>query len=288
MSRGIRKAWIVAVAFAVCAIGVDGLPAQVRRPLPKPRPAPEPPPSPLKMKIRFEDGNVTAELQSVPIQLALAELAARTGIVFEIGLHDTTTVTVSLYKETPAEAVMRIAGRNNAILYYDTGEDGSPKVTFARIIASVDRPAQPSLSYIGTGTISKRGDDVAETPEQALRVLKEGGSPEAKEKAIELLVTSKADAAPEALSAALADEAPEVRAAAVEGLASLGDRDMLEQIVKALRDKNPGVRQSALTAVALLGDSDNLKDVRPLVKDPDASVVAAAESAVRKLSARRP
>lgn len=253
-----------------------------------PKAKPEPVPAVFKMRIRFDDGLVTAELQSAPIQVALAELAARTGIVFEISHHDTTPITVSLYKVTPAEAIMRIAGQNNAILYYDEAEDGSPRVTFARILVTANRPAQPSLNYIGTGKITKRGEDAAETPEQALSVLREGGSPEAKEKAIELLVTTKSDSAPDALSSALTDDAPEVRAAAVEGLASLGNRDMLPQIIKALKDKNPGVRQSALTAVALLGDADNLKDVRPLVRDPDASVVAAAESAVRKLSVRRP
>jgi hypothetical protein len=287
--RSVFRSLPALILGLVILVGVPGpVCSQARFPGAPPRGTPAPPAVPAFTKIRFENGLVTAELRAVPIQQALTEFAARTGVVFEIGLHDLTPVTVALYRVGVAEAVTRIVGQNNAILYYAAGDEGAPQVNFVRVIARANKPAQPSLTYIGTGSITKRGEDAAETPEQAVRVLMEGGTSDAKQKAIEILVEAKSEAAPDALKVALDDEAPEVRAAAVEGLASLGKRELVPLMVKALKDKNPGVRQSALTGIALVGSADNLKDVRPLVKDRDASVAAAAEGAVRKLASRRP
>jgi len=147
---------------------------------------------------------------------------------------------------------------------------------------------QPSLIYIGTGVITKTGDDSIDTPEQALKVLSAGGDVEARQRAVEVLAASKTDISAKALAAAAEDPDPEVRAAAVEGLAALGDRSGIPIVVKALKDKHPGVRHSAITAVALLGDSRELQYLRPMQDDPDGSVAAAAEMAIRRLSTPRP
>jgi hypothetical protein len=261
-------------------------PSQVRSPVPAPKPGT--PAAPAVVKIRYEDGLVTAQLKDAPLPRVLEEFAARTGVVFEVGVHDVTAVTLGLYRVPLDEAITRIAGLNNAILYYEKDSTGANRITFVRILARFNKPAQPSLRYIGTGTITKTGEDQVETQEQALKVLTEKGSLEARQKAIEVLVAAKGDLAVTALAIALTDEAPEVRVAAIEGLAALQARLTLPGIVAALKDVHPGVRQSAIVAVALLGDTDNLKDIRPLTKDPDASVAAAAETAVRKLSPRRP
>ena len=260
--------------------------AQLRGPLPKI--APNAPASPSIVKVRYEEGLVTAQFKDAPLPRALEEMAARTGVIFEVGIHDVTPVTLSLYRAPLDEAVRRIVGVNNAILYYEKDSSGISRMTLARVIARVNKPAQPSLRYIGTGTITKTGEDHVETQEQALKALAEKGNVDARQKAIDFLVAAKGDVAVQALTAALADEAPEVRVAAVEGLAALEARGSLPGIVKALQDEHPGVRQSAIVAVALLGDAENLKDIRPLTRDRDASVAAAAETAARKLSPRRP
>jgi hypothetical protein len=260
--------------------------SQVRSPIPNL--TLKAPAAPAFVKIRYEDGLVTAQLKEAPLPRVLDELAARTGVIFEVGVHDITPVTLSLYRVGLDEAIKRVVGSNNAILYYETDSAGQSRITFARVIARAAKPAQPSLRYIGTGDITKTGEDHVETPEQALRALVEKGPVDARQKAIEVLVNVKGDVAIQALSAALADEAPEVRAAAIEGLAAMQARVALPAVVKALKDENPGVRQSAIAAVALLGDADSLKDIRPLTRDRDASVAAAADTAVRKLSLQRP
>lgn len=243
----------------------------------------------MYMKIRVEDNQVTAEIRNTPLQVVLEELANRTGVVFEIQSQENPPISISLYRVSVLEAVQRIVSSENAIFYYGQDVAGQSRLEYVRVFPRTNQPQQPSLRYIGTGAVTKTGDDTVDTPEQALKVLAESQNLEARQKAVEVLVRAKGDAAILALTSVLEDPAPEIRAAAIEGLAGLSARSSLPGIVHALNDKHPGVRQSAIMAVALLGDSENVKDLRPLGRDGDASVAAAAEMAIRKLSAgRRP
>jgi hypothetical protein len=258
---------------------------QVGRPLP-PQPQPT---GPAYMKIRVEGDEVTADIRNTPLQQVLAELAARTGVVFEIQSQENPPISISLYRVGLQEGIQRIVSSENSILYYAKDAAGQSRIEYVRVFPRANQPPQPSLLYFGTGAVTKSGDDTVDTPEQAVKVLTESQNLEARQKAIEVLVKAKGDMALLALEAALADSAPEVRVAAIEGLASLGVRSALRSIVLSLKDKHPGVRQSAIVAVALLGDSENVRDLKPLSRDPDASVAAAADLAIRKLSsARRP
>jgi hypothetical protein len=256
----------------------------------RPAPAPAPPAGPGLMKIRVEEGNITAQIVSMPLPNVLDELAARTGIVFELPSYLSTPVTVTFYKVSLREAVERLADTNNSIFYYATDAAGSSRISFVRIFARAPNkpPQQVSLRYLGSGTVTKTGDDSLDTPEQAMKVLAESDNIDVRQKAIDVLAKGKGDAAIEAITNALGDAAPEVRAAAIEALAGNGIRTALPQILLALKDGHPGVRQSAVIAVALLGDNDNVRQLQPLTRDKDASVAAAAEMAVRKLGSRRP
>ncbi len=259
------------------------------RPLAPPRqfPGPPVPAVPAYMKLRVEDGWVTAEIRSTPLQQVLEELAARSGIVFEVPMQDDDLVSVTFFKVTLREAVERLAGDNDSAIYYAPDGAGGNKIQFVRIFSRPGKTPQPSIRYIGTGTVTKSGDETLDTPEQAIKVLAESKKVDLRQKAIDVLVATKGEAAIQALTQAVDDPAPEVRVAAIEGLATLGVRTALPSIVKCLKDPHPGVRQSAIVAVALLGDTENLKELRPLRKDPDPSVATAAETAIKKLSARR-
>lgn len=250
--------------------------------------APNAPQVPALMKLRFEREQVVAEIRAVPLQHVLQELAARTGVVFEVGSHENAPVSISLYGVTLAEAVQRIASPNNVMMYYGDGPAGIPRVQYVRIISRLNKPAQPSLIYIGTGAITKTGEDSVDTPQQALRVLAEGTALDLRLKAIEVLVAARDGSAADALSRVLQDPAHEIRSAAAEGLAALSARTTLPGILKLLRDAHPEVRQSAIVAVALLGDAANVKDLERMSRDRDPSVAAAAETAIRKLASRRP
>ncbi len=240
---------------------------------------------PALMRIRVEDGFVTGEIQSQPIQQVLEELAARTGIVFEVPMQENDPVSVTFYKVTIQEAIQRLTGSNNSIIYFSP--DGS-KIQLVRLLSHPGKTPQPSLRYIGTGAVTKTGDDTIDTPEQAIKALAESKKVDLRQKAVEVLATAKGEAAIQALTQAVDDPAPEVKAAAIESLANLGARSALPQILKCLSDDHPGVRRIAIVAVALIGDAENLKQLRPLRKDPDASVATAAETAIKKLSTRRP
>jgi hypothetical protein len=242
----------------------------------------------VSMKMRMEGQDITAEIRNTPLQQVLDELAAWSGIVFEIGSQENPIVSVNFYRVPVQEAVERLTARENAISLYSQDSAGQNHLRFVRIISQVQRPAPPSLHYIGTGAVTKRSDDVVESPEQALAVLAGSTNLVARQKAIEVLVGVKSPESIQALMAVLADPAVEVKVAAIDGLASIGAREALPQILPALKDSHPGVRQSALLAVGRLGDASNVKDLRPLLHDPDASVAASADVVIQKLSIRQP
>ncbi len=261
------------------------------RPLrpPNQMPIPPGPPVPTSMKLRVEEGWVTAEIQNTPLQQVLEELAARSGVVFEVPVQENDPVSITFFKVTMQEAIERLAGSSNFVIYYAPDGAGGHKIQLVRVFSRPGKTMQPSLRYIGTGAITKTGDDSVDNPEQAVKVLADSSQKvDLRQKAVDVLVAAKGEAAIQALTQAVDDSAPEVRVAAIEGLATLGVRPALPRIVKCLGDANPGVRQSAIVAVALLGDAENLKELRPLRKDPDPSVATAAETAIKKLTARRP
>jgi len=243
---------------------------------------------PVLLRIRVEDDFVVADIRNAPLHRVLEELAARTGIVFEVGMQDATVVSVSLPRVGIQEAIDRIATEHNRIYYHGPGPDGRERIQFVQVFSQAGKIQQPSLRYIGTGAITKTGGDLIETQEQAIKVLAESGDAAAKLSAVEFLATAKTEQGVQALLLAIQDEAPEVRSASIEQLASFGERAKLPGIITAFKDKDPGVRLSAITAVSLLGDSANLRDLRPMLRDTNAGVAAAAEMAIRRLSAPRP
>jgi len=243
---------------------------------------------PVILKIRYEDDRVTADMRNAPIQQALEELAARTGVVFEVSSTDNDPISISLFRISLQEAVQRIVGPGNSIAYFGRDESGLDRLLFVRVLARKNPNAPTSLRYLGVGAITKTVEDVVETPDQAIKALATSDSVDLRQKAIETLAASKSELATAALTIALDDPAPEVRVASVEGLAGLGARPVLPKIVGLLKDEHPGVRRSAIVAIALLGDATSLRDLRPMGKDPDPSVVAEAETAIKQLSTRRP
>ncbi len=287
-----RRWRFVAAVTAVIVLLAVAVPAQAqfgqRRPRPRPEMAPPGAAPTGSMKLRVEDGRVSAEIRSTPMQRALGELAAWTGTVFEVPAHENPNVSVFLYAVPVEQAIRRIAGDLNTIFYYGKDAAGLNRVQLVRVFTRAAPPGAPSISYIGTGSITKTSADIVDSPEQAVAVLSGSPNLEARQKAVEMLVEVKTDEAVEALIGAADDEAPEVRAAVVEGLAEMAAVKAMPAILKALKDAHPGVRQSAITAVALIGTADHVKNLRPLMKDEDAGVAAAADVAIRKLLGQVP
>jgi len=275
--------WLGMMTVALPSFGQAARPQRVPPNLQLNRPE-----EPASMRLRLDGGGLTAQIRATPLQQVLEELAARTGVVFEIESQENPKISLFLHRVSVQEAIDRLLSGHDSQVYYDRDDAGANQIHYVRVFSQVLRPTPPSLRYFGTGAVTKRGDDVIDNPEQALAVLAESASPLAKQKAIEVLVAVRGAATIPALKVALSDPAIEVKVAAIEGLAGLGAREALPQILSALKDSHPGVRQSAILAVSLLGDGGNLKDLRPLLRDPDGSVAAAADMAIRKLSARRP
>jgi hypothetical protein len=286
-------------ALLLVLLSATALFSQVRQPARMPqRPAPgygypapaqnQPMPAgPPFLKMRVEEDHVTAEIRNTLWQRVVEELAARTGIIFEVQTQENALLSLTLYRVDLQEAVQRIVGERNSIYYFGAAGNQN-RLQFVRVFPRKDIPPQPSIRYIGTGTVTNSGDDQIENADQALKVLVDSQNVDARQKAIEVLVADKSDLAYQVLLVEVGDAAPEMRVAAIEGLASLGAHSALPLILLSLKDSNPGVRQSAVTAVALLGDANNVRQLRPLGRDSDANVAAAAEMAIRKLSMPRP
>ncbi len=244
---------------------------------------PEEPPS---MRLRLEGRNVIAEIRNEPLQTVLDELAAWSGVVFEVESQNNPKVSINLYGTSVEEAVQRVTKNDNWIAYYDLDAAGQDHLAFVRIFDRTPRSAAPILHYIGTGTATKHSDEIIDTPEQAIAVLAGSANPVARRKAVEMLMTSKSPIAFTALMTELGDPAVEVKVAAIDGLARLGAHNALPEILPSLKDEDPGVRQSAVLAIGLLGDSANVKDLRPLLNDPDANVKSSAATVIQMLSVK--
>jgi hypothetical protein len=236
------------------------------------------------LTMRVDEEWITATIVDSPLQNVLAELAARTGVVFEVRSHENPLVSVHLNRVSLQEAIQRIAPGSNAIYLYAQNQTGPERITLVRLFPRIDTSPQPSILYLGTGAITK-GNDTADTPEQALNILAESPNADARARAVEVLVDAGDDKAVKALMKAVSDASPQIRVSAIEGLAALNAHAALPHILKCLKDSSPAVRRSAATAVALLGTAQNIQDLKPLSVDRDAGVVAAAETAIRKLSA---
>jgi hypothetical protein len=271
----------VLVFFA--AMPAQGVPLQRPRPA-MPASGPQQIQKPAVLSMRVDEGWITATIVDSPLQNVLGELAARTGVIFEVRSQVNPLVSVRLHRVSLQEAIQRISSGNNTIYFYDKNQPESGRITLVQLFPRTDTSPQPDILYLGTGAITK-GNDIADTPEQAMKILAESPSVEARERAVEILADARGDRAIKALIKAVFDPAPQIRASVIESLAALNVRAALPNILKSLKDSNPAVRQSAATAVALLGSAQNLKDLKPLSADKDAGVVAAAEMAIRKLSA---
>jgi len=243
-------------------------------------------PPPEVLRIRVEADHVTAEIRSSPLRHVLEELAARTGIVFEVATAWNPLISLTLYKVPLQEAVQRVVGGGDSIFYFAKDAAGVSRIRRVRAFPRGMKGQPASLQLLGTGVPTKSGDDAVDTVERALKAVTEHPNVEVRQKAVEVLATVKGDAAVSALTLALADKSPEVRAAAIEGLAGMGARPALPKVLATLKDSHPGVRQSAVEAVTLLGTAENVKDLKPLVRDKDPAVASAAEMGIRRLLQR--
>jgi hypothetical protein len=238
----------------------------------------------ITLKFHVEEYGITMDLVNCPLQKALEDLAARTGVIFEVRTQD--NYPVSLHIKTPIDlvaAVKRIASLSNTVFIYNDDSESPQKIKMVKIFPATASLPQPSVIYLGTGVVTKSNDDI-ENAEQAIKILTEGKDIALRQKAIAFLVSEKNEKAIESLVPCLSDQSPEIRVAVVEGLAALNARNTLPEIIKTLKDANAGVRQSAVVAIALIGDYSNIKDLRSMRSDKDVNVLAAVENAIRKLS----
>ncbi len=252
----------------------------------RPTPPPIQPQRPAVVKIRVEADKVTADITDCPLQKALEELANRTGIIFEVRGQDNPLVSVHLQRVSLQEAIQRIASSHNTIFFYGRNQQEPERITMVRVLPRTNPIQQPSIVYLGTGTVTKSNEEI-ETPEQALAALEGSTDQEERQKAIEVLVNTRSNAAINALMSFMFDPEPEIRAMIIEGLADLRAHSALPGVLRSLKDTNPEVRKSAAAAVASLGSAKNINDLKPLTDDKDASVAAAADQAIKRLSAAK-
>ena len=120
---------------------------------------------PAVLSMRVDEGRITATIVDSPLQNVLADLAARTGIIFEVRSQENPLVSVNLNRVSLQEAIQRIAPGSNTICFYGKNQGDSDRITLVRLFPRMDTSPQPSILYLGTGTITK-GNDIADSPSQ--------------------------------------------------------------------------------------------------------------------------
>ena len=100
-------------------------------------PPAQPPPPPEVLRIRVEADRVTAEIRSSPLRHVLEELAARTGIVFEVATAWNPLISLTLYK-VPLQEALRVGA-----------DQGRPLV-----VDEPDAPASQALFHLARGLVA--------------------------------------------------------------------------------------------------------------------------------------
>jgi hypothetical protein len=147
---------------ALLSISIAGS-AQTRRSTPLQFPVPDSSSSqnqtPMVLKMSVNDGRITAEIVNAPQQTVLEDLAARTGIIFEVRTHDNPPLTLKLDQVSLQEAIRRIAKDENSIYLYSPDAPNPEHIRMVRIYPSKNDLPQPSIIYLGTGKITKQNDE---------------------------------------------------------------------------------------------------------------------------------
>ncbi|MBN2337084.1 MAG: hypothetical protein JXP48_00980 [Acidobacteria bacterium] len=110
---------------------------------------------PAVLGIRVTDGRVTADIAECPLHEALADLAKRTGIIFEVRSEPNPYVSVHLRDVPMEEAIGRIVPDGNILFLYD-GADPA-RIVLVRVLSGGGTAVQPGLLYFGTGKVTGAG-----------------------------------------------------------------------------------------------------------------------------------
>ena len=97
------------------------------------------------MKIRVEENHVSADIRDALLQSVLEELAAQTGVVFEVPVHVNPPVSVSLYRVPLQEAIQRIVSGNNRSFTTSKMRSAGSRIQLVRIFAPRKGRGQPEV-----------------------------------------------------------------------------------------------------------------------------------------------
>jgi len=114
--------------------------------------------------MQIKDGRVNAAVRSAPLQRVLEELAARSGVVFQVQSQDNPLVSITLQEVSLQEAIQRIASADDLIFYHGRDSSGQSAMQLVKVYPRADVPLQPSIRYIGSGVITKTGENSEENP----------------------------------------------------------------------------------------------------------------------------
>ena len=120
---------------------------------------------PTVLTMQIKDGKVSASVRAAPLQKVLEELAAHSGIVFEVQSQDNPLISIALQEVSLQEAIQRIASADDLIFYHGRDSSGRGAIQLVKAYPRAEVPLQPSIRYIGRGVITKTGEDSGEGSE---------------------------------------------------------------------------------------------------------------------------
>ena len=228
------------------------------------------------VSVRLEGAGIDIDAANVTLARVLAEITARTGIVFHVDAPVTDLVSASVTALAVERALPRLfpPGTDFTFRYRASGALPSEVWIFAE-------GARAAMSKDATAP----ADPTPPGPDEStatIALMLRSDDPAARREGLSLLHESESrddGAVFAALERAFIDVDASVRAHAVQLLTGLADRRAMPYVWRAMRDPDPSIRVMVVETVRPFGDGVAL--LRAALSDPDETVRAVASARLR-------
>ena len=248
--------------------------------------------------IKVEGDQLSVSVNGLPVNQVLQEIAAKTGMVFDVKSDLEREITVKFSNMPLVEGLKRILSPDSFVFEYGKATDSSPsKITKVIVYGTgsgtgtkISAPAgQKRASTDDPGPGPKRVAQQEEEPE-AEQSLKDYGEllkdpdPELREEAISDMVDDYGiEALPLLEKALVGDGNDEVRVAAASAIGGLEEERGIASLAKGLSDTDEDVRMAIVEALGEISSLAILPVLERAAKDSNEEVKEAANYLIEEL-----
>lgn len=277
-ARAGRRIVLAGVVMGLC-LGSAAL-STSERPVLKPGPTD---PATHSNRVRFTSGYLTIQVEDVPLDELLDDIARQSGLVVKryVALDQRVS---DRFEQLPLDRALRRILRNRSfVLEYaaqrpttlwivpEGGERAtSERTTEQPVSGDIDRP----------GSTARDGAEGRGMPDS-------DRFPDREEAALALGESTTDDAVTQ-LSLALIDDDPDVRSAAVSSLTEIGSGEAVQALAAALSDPDPRIREEAVDGLGEIGGEAAIMLLQLALADEEPTVRETAREALEQVREQIP